>query len=154
LVWIVARTRPNGESVAKHFATLQGAQCYLPRYRVPRSHNARVLFPSYLFVLIDQSWHYLTRTIGIVRVLVNENGPLVCPDKEIERLKRREDIEGLICAPRQWIAGQKVRIENEIFGNIDGRYNCWVGKGRSKVFLEMMGQAVQLEVDDWELKAA
>jgi hypothetical protein len=75
--WCVARTDPQRESAAQHFLGLSGFTSYCPRIRVVhRRHGRRietrpVLFPSYVFVLIQSGWWAARWCPGIAGLLTN-----------------------------------------------------------------------------------
>src|SRR5262245_60928694 len=103
--WFVVHTHPNKEELAKHHLYLQNFETYCPRYKRVRHHVRKVdtvfspLFPRYLFVSIDiakDQWRRINGTRGVHYLLMRENKPAVIPTSMIERLRLREDADGVV----------------------------------------------------------
>ena len=85
--WAAAQIETRRESTAVHFLGLAGFTTYGPRVRERRRVNGRqvtatpLLFPSYLFVLIEAQWHSVRWCPGIVRVVLSGDAPSRVPDR-------------------------------------------------------------------------
>jgi len=148
--WIVVRTKSRRENWAAENVQRQGCMFYLPRYEVPptrkiKEARAAVLFPCYLFVKIQNQWKFLLGTFGIQAVIMGGSGePATMPQKEIDRLKQREN-EGLIKLPTRLEktdlpnVGDKVKITQ---GPFEGHFGLWMGQTnseRQRILLDFLG---------------
>lgn len=136
-------TKPNHETIAEFNLARQGYTTYCPRYLQRPPHKAptiRPLFPRYLFVFIDQFWSSIMGTRGISRVLLGNDGPMILPTVEIDKLRQRE-IKGLVqlTPPPKFNAGDKVKIQA---GPLTGHLCVYEGmssKDRVRVLAELLG---------------
>jgi Transcription termination factor nusG len=66
--WAAAQVQPQRDGLALHCLRQAGFETYAPRLREPRTVQGRkvirtpLLFPGYLFVLIELQWHRAQRT--------------------------------------------------------------------------------------------
>ena len=88
-----------------------------------RSRGRPLLFPGYLFVLIELQWHAARWAPGVVRLVMNGVGPAAVPDGVIADLKGRET-GGLIDLPRppKFRTGDRLRV---ISGPFDGHVGLY-----------------------------
>jgi transcription antitermination factor NusG len=150
-MWIVAVTRPRGETTVCHYAQLAGADCYAPQTRTLQG-KIEALFPRYVFVSIMEQWRFLLSTIGVTALIMRGDGPAEVPPRELDRLWAMER-NGLVCPPGSyWMRGDKVRVEHKLSGF--GRYIEPSGPDRSRVLLDIMGRCVSVEVPTTALQAA
>src|SRR5258708_986001 len=107
--WHVAQTRHHAEARAAHELEAQGYGVFLPRYLKRRSHARKVtwapapLFPGYLFVSCrspTQGWRAINGTIGVVRLIMGDDGPASVAADIVEALKARRDDDGYVKLPR------------------------------------------------------
>jgi transcriptional antiterminator RfaH len=154
--WCAARTEPNREPVAVHFLGLAGYDTYLPRVRERRSRNGRrivstpPLFPSYLFVRIEEGrWWTARWSIGIA-ALVSTSGstPAKIADRVIDELKGREKggwVE-LPEAPR-FRPGEPVRVTGGLLMGASGLFAGMRGHERVAVLLACLGRVEMSAID-------
>jgi Transcription termination factor nusG len=75
--WAAAQLEPQRDGLALHGLEQAGFQTYCPRVRERRTlHDRKVvqtplLFPGYLFVLIELQWHTARWSPGVVRLVLN-----------------------------------------------------------------------------------
>ncbi len=156
MFWSVAITKPNNENRAEVNLVRQGYLTYLPKYlsKIGKEIKVKILFPRYIFVRIEGQWHRINSTFGISRILLNnESRPAIVPDKIIENLKRKEDNKGLISLPDppKFRQGEKVRVVNHSFDGYDAIYDGMRPNERARVLIKMLGQQVQVELDEKDL---
>jgi len=136
--WLVAVTRPNFERKAAQHLLQQGFEFYLPMISSQKTKREILLFPRYIFVLMQATWHKIFYTRGISRLLLSDDRPAVLPEKEILRIRRLEK-DGLVQLPNQFRAGQKVRIVDGCMQGLVGLYQGMNRKDRETVLLSSLG---------------
>ena len=143
--WAAAQLQPQRDRLAGHFLRLNGYQVYCPRVRSAHNGSA-LLFPAYAFVSIELQWRAAARAPGVLRVVLNGNGdhPAHVPDRIIDELRAREDIDGLITLPappkpRGLRPGAKVRITQ---GPLRDQFGIYAGQRaheRVAILLTLLG---------------
>src|SRR6202161_4264441 len=117
--WFAVVTTPQHEKAAFRHLDFGGIETFLPTYESSRTWKNRQkvtvqlpLFPTYLFVRIDQADRAsVLRTPGVKRLFGNSREPLSLPDREVEFL--RTNIMQQKAEPyADLIAGQRVRIKS------------------------------------------
>ena len=158
--WYAVYTLPRHEkSVADHLVR-QGVKTYLPLYTSTRKWNRRIvqielpLFPSYVLVniVITEKVRVLSHP-GVIR-LVGFNGTAIpLPDGEIERLKSLLSVWK--AEPYPFLtAGKHIRVKSGPFANFEGRIIRRKGRMRLIVSLQLIQQAIMLEMDAAEAQLA
>ena len=144
--WSVAQTEPQRENVAVHFLGEQGFETYLPVIKAQR--RLLPLFPSYLFVRIENAWWAIGRTIGVLRVLCNGDHPAESRDEIVMKIKAQEK-NGVVKLPTprpKFIVGDKVSVVTGSFMGQIGIYDGMSGKARERVLLDLLGRKVPVEL--------
>jgi transcriptional antiterminator RfaH len=163
--WHVVQVHPHAEAKAQRHLARQGFATYLPRYLKRRRHARRTetvaapLYPSYLFVTFNpliHRWRSIHSTIGVARLVCNGDVPAAVDDAIIYGLKSREDAEGFIQLARrpQFVAGDKVRINDGLFCNCLGLFEGMGARERVAVLLELLGRKVRVVLDEELVVAA
>ena len=115
-----------------------------------RSRGRPLLFPGYLFVLIELQWHTARWAPGVVRLVMNGVGPAAVPEGVIMALKARET-GGLIDLPRppKFRPGDRLRVMHGPFAGHVGLYAGMKPRERVEVLLAILGgsQRVTLAAD-------
>ena len=102
-------------------------------------HDARWLFPRYLFVWIEDQWQRLFSTIGVTTVLMNGEKPAKLPDKFVPSMKAREH-HGLIeLRKSRFHKGQQVQVTGGLFVGQHGIYSHQTSRQREVILLEALG---------------
>jgi hypothetical protein len=159
-VWSVVTTRPNCEAMAVSGLLRQSITSYLPRFR----HHSRPdkfvpLFPGYLFVSnFQQSWRAVLDTRG-VGVLITDK----LPEREITRIREREDETGMIELPDPFAPGTPVHVTRSRFLGrrrltsfveptmLSGITDGMSGRDRVFVLLKFLGRLVRVPVPKADL---
>jgi transcriptional antiterminator RfaH len=153
--WAAAQLQPQRDGLALHFLRQAGFETYAPRLRERRAVAGRpvvrtpLLFPGYLFVLIELQWHTARWAPGVVRLVTNGVGPAAVPDGVITALKARER-DGLIELPRppKFRSGDRVRVRYGPLIDLVGLYAGMKPRQRVEVLLAILGgQRVTLAAD-------
>lgn len=156
--WSVAQTESQREHVAANFLKQNAYETYLPRVVAKTSVRERVvpLFPTYLFVRIEQHWWSIKRTIGVLRVLMADDRPAVIDDKIVRAIQRREGDNGLVKLPKPpgIVHGQSVVIGGTgSFAGRVGLFDGMQGPDRVRVLLNLMGRSVPVSLAAVEIAA-
>jgi transcriptional antiterminator RfaH len=157
--WAAAQLQPQRDGLALHCLRQAGFETYAPRLREQRTaHGCKVtrtplLFPGYLFVLIELQWHTARWAPGVVRLVMNGVGPATVPDGVITDLKARET-GGLIELPRapRFRAGDRLRVTRGPFAGHVGLFAGMKPRERIEVLLAILGgsQRITLAADSVE----
>jgi transcriptional antiterminator RfaH len=144
--WTVAQCEPRRERVAQYFLEQAGFESYLP---LIKSAAAKIvpLFPSYLFIVVENAWWSIDNTIGVVHLLKNGERPAKLSDRTVDQIRSQEK-NGIIKLPEKpkLKIGDKVRILRGSFADRFALYDGMSGKERAFVLLEMLGRQVRTEV--------
>ena len=147
--WAVVETEAQHEHMARLLIMRLGYETYLPRIK----HRSRItpLFPRYLFVRIIDRWYPVRWTPHVLRILMPGDCP--APDGQLENslmLIRKQERAGLVKLPPATQVllkkGQQVRITGGSFAGQIGIYEGMSGKDRERVLLNLLGQAVPVEL--------
>lgn len=160
--WYLVYTKPRGERLAKEHLERQGYKIYLPLVSVRRRYKERTrrkiepLFPRYLFIHLSDTtddWGPIRSTIGVSSLVHFGNMPAKIPNLLIERIRLREDSEGLHDLNlKEFHKGDPVRIAEGPFEGFEGIFHCKSGKDRVIILLKLAehGARVQMEQEHIE----
>jgi transcriptional antiterminator RfaH len=152
--WFAVVTTPQHEKAAFRHLDFAGIETFLPTYESSRTWKNRQkvtvelpLFPTYLFVRIDQADRVsVLRTPGVKRLVGNSREPLSLPDREVEFLRtnilqqKAEPYAGLI-------AGQRVRIKTGAMRGLEGWLVRKSSGWRFVLTVQLIHHHVAVEVD-------
>lgn len=118
----------------------------------PRKRSQSPLIPSYLFVATDlnrRSARSILSISGIHRFISTEGVPSICPDDQVERMRRSEacgnyDETARIIA--QLIVGDTVPIYDGPFSGFNGIVRA-INERRVSLDVELFGQLNTVEID-------
>lgn len=163
--WYLVQSHPHAERKAIAHLNRQGFETYLPCYMKRRRHARRVenviapLFPNYLFVALDiaiDRWRSIQSTIGVVRLVCNNELPATVPYRIVEELKAQENEKGLIPLDTRphFTRGQKVEVTNGVFSSCLGLFEGLSGSERAAILLDLLGRKVRIMIEMDNLAAA
>jgi transcription antitermination factor NusG len=143
--WAVVQTAPQHEHTVRLLLMRGQYETYLPRILVRQ--RITPLFPTYLFVsLAEKRWYPILWTPHVTRLLMSGDQPTKLPENVVNQIRKRER-NGLVKLPlHQLRKGQQVRIIRGSFEGQIGLYDGMSGKDRERVLLELLGQAVAVEL--------
>lgn len=152
--WVVCQTEPNREAWAAANVQRQGFAYYLPRHKelVGAHYRVRILFPSYLFVMTDGRWTFLTGTFGVTRIVHGTGGqPAQLDPAVIKALRASEDKDGFVVLPHRgashFVKGQRVRVTDGIFLGSMGIYEGTTARDRERILIDYMGRKTRVEIE-------
>lgn len=161
--WAVVNTHPHKESLALQNLAQQDFQTYCPfiRKRIRHARQTkdvlRPLFPSYIFVRINQDaqrWRPILSTLG-VRALVRFGDRVgFLNDDFVESLKARE-IDGALVRPEKpFSPGEQVRISGGAFDGLVATILEMNEKDRLVLLLDMLNRPVKVATQACNVSAA
>lgn len=159
LNWFVLLTRSNFEQTVYTSIVNKNIKAFLPKIkRKSKRKDRRImidvpLFPGYIFVKSTpeaKDQLNILKTIGAVRLLGNQAGPVPVPEAQIEALKilttvATDLITGSnICLKK----GDPVVILEGPMAGIKGEFSRHKGKGRVAIKIDALGQYAGVEVKE------
>lgn len=154
--WAVAQTITNRESLVAERIAEVGYEIFVPRTRMRISGEPRIvaLFPGYLFVRIIDRWRVVTKTAGVLGLIMTGEQPARCPDDEIEKIKSQVMRNGLVRLPKPvpkprvlpFRLGQAVRVVAGSFCGFEAIFDGMSARERELVLLDMLGRKVRVEL--------
>jgi transcription antitermination factor NusG len=157
--WFAAYTYPRHEKKVAEFLTSAGVEIFLPIYKQARLWNngvraivERPLFPSYLFVHVETSECLRVLRAPSVASLVTAGGvPVPLANGEIESLKSA--VQQLDLEPHPYLReGDRVRVTTGPFANQEGILIHCKNRWRVVICIELLMQAVSVEIDPSSLE--
>ena len=154
--WYLVHTKPRQEKCALQNLEQQGYPCYLPTLPTEKLRQGALsvteepLFPRYLFIRLgkgesDKSWAPIRSTRGVNRLVSFGSEPARVDDDLIEFLRERE--ASLRSSPEQMFKpGERVRLTEGAFANLEGIYQMADGENRVIVLIELLCKSVSIRV--------
>src|SRR5262249_34567502 len=143
--WAVVQCETQREHAVRLLLMRAGLETYLPRIRV--RNRIAPLFAGYVFVrLTPWRWFFVMWTPHVIRLLMSGVQPAQLSEEIVNQIRKREH-NGLVRLPiRRLRKGEKVRILRGSFEGQVGLYEGMSGKDRERVLLDLLGQAVPVEL--------
>ena len=162
LSWYVLHTRSRFETVVNDGLEKKSLESFLPKHQVKsrrRDRNTVIripLFPGYVFTKSDlnpEEHISILKTVGVVRIIGNKDGPIPVPAETIDSLKIMVEGNNPIVTGRRFRNGDRVIVVNGPFTGVIGFFLRYKGKGRVLVNFEALGQYAGVDVleDDVEI---
>jgi len=152
--WYVARLKPRAEERATAILAASGIHVYLPRLLRIRGRNARLktepLFRGYAFVYLDPESEELliARCSPGVLYLLGRGEPSPIPDSLVETIRLRTEAENGERGEIGFRPGERVRIMIEPLRHVEALFDRALNpSGRARVFIQLLGRLVPLEVN-------
>lgn len=161
--WTVAQTESQRESVAAKFLKERGYETYLPliantKENILRRRDSVVpLFPTYIFIRIENRWYSARWTPAVLRLLMVDERPAMVADKEVEKIRKSEGRDGLVKLPKPPKQGHQKGDPVEFYGASPfagklGIHDGMSGTERTQVLLNLMGRAVRVSAPNSEIR--
>ena len=155
--WYVLHTRSRFENVVNDFLFKKTFEVFLPKVLVrskrrDRKKMIRVpLFPGYVFVKtnLDPREHLeIVKTVGAVRLIGNQAGPVPVPEQTVESLRIMVGADDQIITGPILKKGDHVIVVVGPFAGVVGSFVRYGGKGRVIVDIEVLGQSASVDVSE------
>ncbi len=154
--WYVLHTKSRFENVVHDGLCGKSVEVFLPKITVrskrkDRKKMIRVpLFPGYVFVKSDLSPNHhldIVKTVGAVKLVGNNMGPISVPIETIASLKIMIASDQPVETGYAFQKGDRVMVVEGPFAGVTGLFDRYGGKGRIVVHIEALGQFAAVEVD-------
>jgi transcriptional antiterminator NusG len=154
--WYVLHTKSRFENVVNDGLQKKSLEAFLPKIKVPSKRRDRKLmievplFPGYLFVktVLHPPAHLeIVKTVGVVRLIGNKDGPIPVPPDAIESLKIMVASGHPVDTGSRFQKGDRVMVVAGPFAGVNGLFLRYRGTGRVVVYIEALGQYAQVEVN-------
>lgn len=154
--WYLVHTKSRQEKCALENLERQGFQCYMPTLEVEKFRRGVLsvvdepLFPRYLFIRLGleqtaQSWAPIRSTKGVSRLVRFGVEPAKVADGLVEAL-RSQEASAHAEPERLFKAGERVRLTETPFTDIEGIYQIADGDRRVMVLIELLSKQVPVRV--------
>ena len=154
--WYVLHTKSRFENVVHDGLCSKAMEVFLPKITVRSKRKDRKklirvpLFPGYVFVKSDLSANHhldIVKTVGAVKLVGNNLGPISVPKDTIASLKIMIASEQPVETGYAFTKGDRVMVIQGPFAGVTGVFDRYGGKGRIVVHIEALGQFAAVEVD-------
>ncbi|MFP8967027.1 transcription/translation regulatory transformer protein RfaH [Pokkaliibacter sp. CJK22405] len=151
--WYLIQCKPREGFRAEEHLTNQGFTCFHPTHRVEKVRRTgrqwvtEPLFPNYLFIQLDtveNNWYPIRSTRGVSKMVTFNNQPLAVPTCVIEGLKHR--LEDSPSEQPAFSTGDKVRIKEGCFSELDAIFQAQRGEDRALLLLTLLSTPQRIEV--------
>ncbi len=162
--WYLIHTKPRQEKCALENLERQGFECYLPTLPAEKLRQKLLvvsdepLFPRYLFIRLGQggsamSWAPIRSTKGVSRLVSFGVEPARVDDGLIELL-RTQEASAQSQPERLFRSGERVRLSEAPFADIEGIYQTADGGRQVVVLIEILSKLVAVRVAPAGLRKA
>ena len=136
-------------------------EAFLPKVQVRSKRRDRKmmiripLFPGYLFVKtnLDPSEHIeIVKTVGVVRMVGNKDGPISVPQETVDSLKIMVKGDNAVVTGSRFRKGDRVIVVYGPFVGVVGTFVRYGGKGRVVVNIEALGQYAGVDVNEEDIE--
>ena len=134
---------------------------FLPKIQVRSKRRDRKavirvpIFPGYLFVKtnLDPYEHIeILKTVGVVRLVGNKDGPIPVPLETIESLKIMVKGNNAVSTGTRFKKGDRVIVVHGPFTGVIGTFVRYRGKERVIVNIEALGQYAGVDVSEEDIE--
>ena len=155
--WFGLHTRSRFEQVVFDGLNKKSLEAFLPKITViskrkDRRKKIRVpLFPGYIFVKSDLHVHErleIVKTVGVVRIIGNKDGPISIPDEAIDSLRIMVAGNDPVATGTRYRKGDRVMVVEGPFAGVIGTFVRYRGFGRVVVAIEALGQYAWVNVSE------
>lgn len=159
--WYVLHTRSRFENVVNEALEKKTTEVFLPKILVRSARRDRKvmirvpLFPGYVFVKTDLNPHEhldILKTVGAVRLIGNQQGPISVPDIAIESLKIMVTADQPVATGQKYRQGDRVVVISGPFTGVTGIFVRYKGNDRVVVNIDALGQSAGVEVDESDVE--
>ena len=160
--WYLVHTKPRQEWCALQNLERQGYECYLPTLPAEKLRQGLLtvegepLFSRYLFIRLGsgdsaKSWAPIRSTKGVSRLVCFGAEPAKVDDHLVDLLRKREASDQAT-PERLFQQGERVRMSEAPFADIEGIYQMADGERRVMVLIEILSRPVSVRVSPASLR--
>lgn len=150
--WVVLHSRPRCEKKAVDFCSRSGISSYLPLQKKTHRYGGRVrtfsspLFPGYVFCVVDPEQKRLLRQNQHVANLLDvwDQQQLVL---QLQQIQRALEVGDVVEVMPYLESGKMVRVKAGPFKGLEGLVIRVKSKAKVVINVDMIRQAVAVEVD-------
>ncbi|MBT3388380.1 MAG: UpxY family transcription antiterminator [Desulfobacula sp.] len=157
--WFALLTRSNFEKKTYDILVQKKIPTFLPKIKrksIRKDRNLMVeapLFPGYIFVQSSfkpKDQLNVLKTVGAVRLLGNQNGPIPVPEFQIESLRilTNSNVDLISGTSVQLRKGDPVMIIEGPLAGVKGEFIHYKGESRVVIRVEVLGQYAGTEIDE------
>jgi len=155
--WYVLHTRSRFEQVVFDGLERKSLAAFLPKMTVMSKRRDRrlkirvPLFPGYVFVkseLKPNERLEIVKTVGVVRLVGNRDGPVPVDDGAIDSLRIMVTGDNPIATGTRLRKGDRVMVVEGPFAGVIGTFVRYRGSGRVVVSVEALGQYAAVDVPE------
>lgn len=154
LNWYLLQCKPRQDPRAEENLLRQGYPCFRPLLQREKLSGGRVLkveeslFPGYLFIQLDPqgNWAPLRSTRGVSRLVVFSGYPLPVSTGLIEQLRQRTQFVTEQPVVPVLKAGEKVRITEGPFAELEAIYHSMDGQQRAVLLLNLLNRQQKIHL--------
>ena len=155
LNWYAVRTRSQGEELARHGLSKKGFEPLMPTFHLVslRKDRHKILmkpiFKGYLFfrLQLNATKHLeVLKTLGVVEILKNSQGPRTIPQDEIENIRLLENHVGACFDAPEFMVGEKVVVREGPLKGLRGVVDK-IQNRLLRVGIEAVPGAIMIEID-------
>lgn len=154
LNWYLLQCKPRQDARAEDNLLRQGYPCFRPLLHREKRSGGRIqkieesLFPGYLFIQLNPqgNWAPLRSTRGVSRLVVFSGYPLPVSAQLIEQLRERSQLAAVQKAAPLLQAGEKVRITEGPFAELEAIFHSMDGLQRAVLLLNMLNRQQQIHL--------
>ena len=159
--WYVLHTKSRFENVVNDGLDKKSMEVFLPKVKVrSRRRDRKVmirvpLFPGYLFVktnLAPVEHLEIVKTVGVVRLIGNKEGPISVPSDTIDSLKIMVKGDNTVTTGTRFRKGDRVIVVYGPFTGVIGTFARYRGKERVIVDIKALGQYAGVEVSEDDIE--
>ncbi len=156
--WYLIQAKPKQEARAKEHLENQGVECFYPTIEIEkivrgkRQKRLEPLFHNYIFIKLDDAdsaWSKIRSTRGVRDFVRFGKDIAKVPVLLIKKIKKDtanfdpDTLESNVPKP-----GDKVRVTEGAFKDLEGIYRTKNGEERSIILLDLLSQSVEIEVSN------
>lgn len=156
--WYIAKSKPQKETLLKHFLEQWGVETFFPQITRPgkKGEALQPLFPTYMFCRLDPQssvWPIARWAPGMSYFLTSEDAPAPIPQSLIDYLQLRVDQWNCQGASRNLKTGDKVMVLAGPFAGLEGIFQSYMSsRHRCRILLDVVGRLSRVELPAWEVK--
>jgi transcription antitermination factor NusG len=152
---VLLAVRTGSEDTIRQRIKALGLDAYVPKYLVNLRRGgltARVLFPGYMFVWIENQWDAVRNLIGVYGFVQFGDRIIRIPPRVIRELRARETKTGYVRLDSSFIPGQMVKVIDGPL--VPGIYLGMSDRLKLRVLFSLLGAETELEFFERDLVLA